>query len=175
MSDATSDWFDRRLAEWVGSVYAQRELQQQERERSATERIYNREKAILIGLSVQLMAAIASIVTGHIWLVLVGLVVMYVGAAVSTAWTLAVVRRYERGMSSSDLRALTRASIAACPTLDDDDRVALTRMINLMSLRITGRTARALRRELDDAMSSPRLRSWPFMAEVDAVVGHESA
>lgn len=162
--------FERDLRRWVHRFYLQRERAAAEHARIATERLFDRERHLLTGLSAQLLVTIALLPWWGFWGVVVGLVVLYLGTLVSGAWALRKEGRLIARRPPEALKREAEQAMDSCPRLDADARALLTRVMNLAEIRPTPRSLELLRRELGDARQIPALVGWRFLRELATFV-----
>ena len=83
----------QEVEQWARRVYQLHDDLARVRTRRAIDLIFDRDRRVVIGLTGQLLASIALIPWLGIGAVLAGIVVLYVGALSSAAWTLTRMQR----------------------------------------------------------------------------------
>jgi hypothetical protein len=155
--------FRQDLRRWVHRVYVERERIAAERARVSIERLFDRERHFLTGLSAQLLVTIALLPWWGFWGVVAGLGVLYLGTMVSGAFCLRREGRLAATRSGESIQREVEAALAACPDLDADARARLIRLMNLADVHRTPRALALIRDELRELRALPGLSSWSFV------------
>jgi hypothetical protein len=142
----------------------------QQRVSLTLDRIFDRDRRVVIGLTGQLLASIALIPWLGAGSVLAGLAVLYVGALSSAAWAMLRVRRTRANERLESIDAAVRRAIATCPPLDSSAEALLIRLANLVAIPPNPRSVAMLRATLGEVAARPELRSWPFLDDVAVLV-----
>jgi hypothetical protein len=160
--------FEDDLERWLSVVYERVTLLERRKRQLAAERVVERQNRVYLVLIGVLAASIMLLPLLGAPGVVTGLVVLYVGALLSSLWTALRLRRYERGGSS--VAAHLRQARAQRPTLAMDERARLIRIMNLSALRQTRGVRAALSAELAEARQLPALRDWPALGDAEALL-----
>jgi hypothetical protein len=155
---------------WVRGFLAQRARLESERVGLSVERVFDRDRRVLIGLTGTLLAGIVAIPLLGPLGVVGGLVAVYVGTAISAVATLSRVRALRRGARTAVDPAEVERIADACPPLGVRERNLLIRLMNVSRAAPTPRGRAMLAALLAEAVVSPTLGAWPFLHGVAAVV-----
>jgi hypothetical protein len=155
--------FRRDLRRWIHRVYVERERIAAERSRVSIERLFDRERHFLTGLSAQLLVTIALLPWWGIWGVAAGLGVLYVGTMLSSAFCLRREGRLVATRSGESILGEVEDAVEACPNLDADARARLIRLMNLSDVHRTPGALALIREELQEIRALPGLSSWVFV------------
>jgi hypothetical protein len=166
--------FLRDLERCVRCVYALHQELAARRSHQAVDRIFTRDRRLVIGLTGQLLASIALIPVLGPGVVMAGLAVLYVGAFVGTAWALTRMRRATTDDRSESIELAVRRALATCPPLDAGGRALIIRLANLTAIPPTTRSLAMVRATLDEVKARPGLREWPFLDDVAVLVESSS-
>lgn len=142
----------------------------QVRARRAIDLIFDRDRRVVIGLTGQLLASIALIPWLGAGVVLAGLVVLYVGALSSAAWTIRRMQRASAAERQESIDQAVRRALETCPPLDSGARALMIRLTNLVAIPPTSRSVAMVRATLGEVVARPELRGWPFLDDLAALV-----
>jgi hypothetical protein len=163
--------FERDLERWLDGIYRRQEQVARYEGQHAVERIVDGQNRLLItlviglGISMLLMPIHGGIV------VIAGLVLVYVGALVSSVLTAARIRVVERSTDRTRAIAGRRAeALSACPPLDSDDRAQIVRLINLTAISGQAGGRQALAAELAQARLLPGLANWTALEDARVLI-----
>jgi hypothetical protein len=166
----TNARFLHELERCARQVYELRADAMLHQSRRLADRIFDHDRRVVIGLTGQLLAAVALAPWLGVWIVIAGLAVLYVGAIVSTAWALRRLRRADAGGRAASIEQAVRQALATCPPLTAGTAALLIRLANLAAIPPTARSVAMLQATLREAEAYPELRGWPFLADVAALV-----
>lgn len=163
VNSALDDGLRSDLRAWIRGYYAECARLKAERVGQAVERVFDRERMLLVALSGILMLGIASMP----WLgpagVLCGLAILYVGTLVSAVATLRRVRELRSLVPTTIPNEDVEQTLASCPLVDSGGRALLVRLMNLSTARPTPRSRELLGETLAEALARTDLASWPFL------------
>jgi hypothetical protein len=151
-------------------IYELHEELRERRSRRALDLLFDQDRRVVIALTGQLLASIALIPWLGPWILIAGLVVLYVGAFASAAWTVSRMPHTRTTERRDRIEQAVRQATRTCPGLDAGARALLIRLANLAAIPPTTTSLSLLRATLRDAMARPELRSWPFLGDVAALV-----
>jgi hypothetical protein len=134
------------------------------------DRIFDRDRRLVIGLTGQLLASIALIPWLGAGIVLAGLAILYVGALGSAAWAMMRVQRARESERLDTIDAAVRQAISTCPPLDAGAAALVIRVANLAAITPNPRSVAMLRATLHEAAARPELKNWPFLDDVAVLV-----
>jgi hypothetical protein len=158
------------LEQCARRVYELRDNLAQWRSRQRVDRIFDHDRRVVIGLASQLLVSIALIPWLGPGVVLAGLAVLYVGAVVTTAWTLRRIRRADASGRTESIELAVRRALATCPPLTSGAMALMIRLANLAAIPPTVRSVALLQATLREAEAHPDLQGWPFLDDVAALV-----
>lgn len=161
--------FEHQLRGWLGELYDRAETISRRDDRALAEGIIAGQNRVLIGLVLILGASILFLPLANGISVIVALVILYVGAIVSSGITAVRIRRLEK--SARRYKAIRRRDAAwdSRPPIGPDERAQLIRIMNLS--RSSGRSARAaLETELAEARLVPPLANWQALRDAAVLV-----
>lgn len=147
----------------------------QRRTRLTIDSIFARDRKVVIGLTGQLVAAIALIPWLGAGVVLAGLAVLYVGALFSAAWTITRMQRARTSEGKESIDQAVRRAMATCPPLDSGARAVLIRLANLLAIPPTPRSVAMVRATLDEVVDRPELRGWSFLTDFETLVDSQNS
>ena len=142
----------------------------QRRTRLTIDSIFDRDRRVVIGLTGQLVAAIALIPWLGAGAVLAGLAVLYVGALSSAAWTITRMQRARASEGKESIDQAVRRAMATCPPLDAGAQALMIRLANLLAIPPTPRSLAMMRSALGEAAARPELRGWPLLDDLATLV-----
>jgi hypothetical protein len=168
--------FEQELRRWVERVYERRAEMLSRRRETRVMRILEAERRWLIPLSVGVVLGVALMPVLGAAGVLGSLAFLYVGAIASGLRTM---RRAERAERAVDPDAEARAGVERAwrtrPPIGDDERARLVRIMNLASSAGRPGARAMLLGELQEAADDRRLAGWPFLPDLQELLGSDSS
>jgi hypothetical protein len=163
--------FEHDLRSWVDQIYERAELQARSEDRRAAERVVERQNRIYLGLIIVLAGSIGLLPWAGPGVVIAALVVLYVGALVTSSFTALKIRRLEHTVGRYErIRREGEAAWAARPGLEPDDRAQLVRIMNLSRIAASSGGRAALAEELAAAGRQPRLAEWCALRDAEVLL-----
>lgn len=167
--------FLHELERCARAVYERREDATREQSRRRIDRIFDHDRRVVIGLTGQLLAAIVLAPWLGAGIVIAGLALLYVGALVSTAWTLRRLKRAAASKRAESIELAVRQALASCPPLTASGLALLIRLANLAAIPPTARSMALLRDTLREAKAHPAFQAWPFLDDIATLVEDSAA
>jgi len=162
--------FLHELERCARAVYELRDDATRQQSRRHIDRIFDHDRRVVIGLTSQLLAAIALAPWLGPGMVVAGLAVLYVGVLASTTWTLRRLRRADTSKRAESIDLAVRRAVSSCPPLTASGLAVLIQLANLAAISPTTRSMAMLRDTLREAKAHPSLQAWPFLDDVAALV-----